>query len=206
MKLLFFSLFHYLVSFYLLAAIFRFYLPLIRADYNNPLSQFIVRITHPVLLPLRRLIPSRQGLDIAGIVLILAVQAVEVIVILLVVNGGFSLALPFFALFLGSLVRIGVLFFTAVFYSLIICAILSWINPQQLGHPAFRLLASLPAPFINPIRKWVPPLGGIDFSPMILGFALIFLNRLVLTLAIQVLPSIDTGWFMLMIRPLEFIR
>lgn len=199
-----FSLFHYALSFYLLAVILRWYLPLIRADYYNPLAQFIVRITQPVLFPLRRLIPSIRGVDSANIVLILLIEAFEIVAIILMVNGTLLAPLPLITVVVAGVARILVIFFTTIFIGIIVSAVLSWINPHQYTHQGIRLIASLPAPFLSPLRKWIPPLGGIDFTPMILGFALIYANRIGHTLAMNLLPS--SVWFQLIVHPLEFFR
>ena len=163
-------------SLYLLIVLLRFLLQLVRADFYNPLSQFIVRATKPLLMPLRRLIPGYGGLDFASLVLGIAIQLVMLILIILLMGY----ALPNILL-LVSWAAIGVLalFVKIFFFALIISVILSWVA-QGSYNPAVILINQLCAPILAPIRKILPALGGLDLSPIFAFIAIRLFDMLVI--------------------------
>ncbi|HIQ52455.1 MAG TPA: YggT family protein [Pseudomonas pachastrellae] len=163
-------------SLYLLIVLLRFLLQLVRADFYNPLSQFIVRATKPLLMPLRRLIPGYGGLDFASLVLGIAIQLVMLIMILLLMGY----ALPNILL-LVSWAAIGVLalFVKIFFFALIISVILSWVA-QGSYNPAVILINQLCEPILAPIRKILPALGGLDLSPIFAFIAIRLFDMLVI--------------------------
>ena len=163
-------------SLYLLIVLLRFLLQLVRADFYNPLSQFIVRATKPLLMPLRRLIPGYGGLDFASLVLGIAIQLVMLIMILLLMGY----ALPNILL-LVSWAAIGVLalFVKMFFFALIISVILSWVA-QGSYNPAVILINQLCEPILAPIRKILPALGGLDLSPIFAFIAIRLFDMLVI--------------------------
>ena len=154
----------------------RFLLQLVRADFYNPLSQFIVRATKPLLMPLRRLIPGYGGLDFASLVLGIAIQLVMLILIILLMGY----ALPNILL-LVSWAAIGVLalFVKIFFFALIISVILSWVA-QGSYNPAVILINQLCEPILAPIRKILPALGGLDLSPIFAFIAIRLFDMLVI--------------------------
>lgn len=153
-----------LLSLYLVAMLLRFLLQLVRADFYNPISQFLVKITNPLVLPLRRIIPGYAGLDIASLLLALVLQLLAIIA-LLALHG---LGLPNIGLLLlwSALGIIGLLV-NIYFFALLAMIILSWIAPGS-GHPAIYLLHQITEPVMAPLRKVLPPMGGMDFSPILL--------------------------------------
>lgn len=158
---------------YIAAFVLRFLLQLVRADFYNPFSQFIVKITQPLLRPLRRLIPSVGGVDVASIVLILLLQVVAIVGWFLI--RGFSPAPELVIIYsIGKLIG---LVLNIYFFALILQAILSWV--AQGYHPIMSVLQDLTAPVLTPIRRILPNTGGIDFSPMI-AILLIYVIRLLL--------------------------
>ena len=163
-------------SLYLLIVLLRFLLQLVRADFYNPLSQFIVRATKPLLMPLRRLIPGYSGLDFASLVLGIAIQLVMLILIILLMGY----ALPNILL-LVSWAAIGVLalFVKIFFFALIISVILSWVA-QGSYNPAVILINQLCEPILAPIRKILPALGGLDLSPIFAFIAIRLFDMLVI--------------------------
>ncbi|MAB41585.1 YggT family protein [Halopseudomonas pachastrellae] len=163
-------------SLYLLIVLLRFLLQLVRADFYNPLSQFIVRATKPLLMPLRRLIPGYGGLDFASLVLGIAIQLVMLILIILLMGY----ALPNILL-LVSWAAIGVLalFVKIFFFALIISVILSWVA-QGSYNPAVILINQLCEPILAPIRKILPALGGLDLSPIFAFIAIRLFDMLVI--------------------------
>src|SRR5690554_8047850 len=114
-------------SLYLLVVLLRFVLQLVRADFYNPISQFIVRATSPLLMPLRRVIPGFGGIDLASLVLAILVQLLLMIVTLALLGFGFGGNL--LQLLVWSLIGVTSLFLKIFFFALIVSVILSWVAP-----------------------------------------------------------------------------
>ncbi|UVK98486.1 MULTISPECIES: YggT family protein [unclassified Pseudomonas] len=148
-------------SLYLLIVLLRFILQLVRANFYNPLCQFIVKATQPLLKPLRRVIPSMFGLDMSSLVLALIVQMVLIAVILLL--KGFEVDL--LLLVPWALIAIFSLFLSVLFYAMIISVILSWVAPGS-HNPGAELVAQITEPVLAPFRRIIPNLGGLDISPI----------------------------------------
>jgi YggT family protein len=156
-------------SIYLMVVMLRFLLQVARADFYNPISQFAVKATNPVLLPLRKAIPGVFGIDLASLVLALLLQYVVIQASAFVF--GFGLLNPINVIMwacVGTLSLIANIFF----WGLLIMVISSWIAPQG-GHPALDLVNQLVQPVMAPFRKLMPDMGGIDISPI---FAFLALN------------------------------
>ena len=157
-------------SLYLLIVLLRFILQLVRANFYNPLCQFIVKATQPLLKPLRRVIPSLFGLDMSSLVLALLLQ-ILLFVVILMLNGyqAFTvLLLPW------GLIGIFSLFLKIIFWSMIISVILSWVAPGSRS-PGAELVAQITEPVLAPFRRLIPNLGGLDISPI---FAFIVIQLL----------------------------
>ena len=153
---------------YLLALLLRLLLQLSRADFYNPVCQFLVKVTQPVLVPLRRLIPSVGNIDCANIVMIILLQILATV--LLVVIKGYSIPNPLFLLIwavLGSIGMVVEIYFIAILASIII----SWVAPGSYN-PAILLLHQITEPVMAPFRKIIPPLGGLDLSPIFVFLAI----------------------------------
>ncbi|WP_030130166.1 YggT family protein [Pseudomonas sp. QTF5] len=157
-------------SLYLLIVLLRFILQLVRANFYNPLCQFIVKATQPLLKPLRRVIPSMFGLDMSSLVLALIVQMVLIAVILLL--KGFEVDV--LLLVPWALIAIFSLFLSVLFYAMIISVILSWVAPGS-HNPGAELVAQITEPVLAPFRRIIPNLGGLDISPI---FAFIVIQLL----------------------------
>ena len=164
-----------LVSLYLLAMLLRFLLQLVRADFYNPISQFMVKITNPLLLPLRKVIPSYRGVDLSSLLLSVLLQALGITAILLLNGVGIP---SFLVLFAWSVLGVIALLVNIYFFVLLAMIILSWVAPGS-NHPAIYLLYQITEPVMAPLRKLLPPMGGLDFSP-ILVFVLINVIQIVL--------------------------
>lgn len=162
-----------LFGFYILAVMLRFLLQWVRADFYNPLVQFLVRITNPPLLPLRRIIPGYRGLDLAAVVLALILQAVEMLLITLLLNQPVGIG----GLLILTVLELLKLLINIYLWGVIIQAVMSWFNPDPY-HPAARVLAQLTAPVLRPARRLLPPIAGVDLSPMLVVVALIFISLL----------------------------
>lgn len=156
-------------SLYLLIVLLRFILQLVRADFYNPLSQFIVKATQPLVTPLRRIIPGFAGLDLASLVLAILVQLLLMIVTLTLMGynvGGFILQL-----LVWSMIGVTSLFLKVFFFALIISVILSWVAPGSTS-PGAELVNQITEPALAPFRRFLPSMGGLDISP-ILAFMVI---------------------------------
>ena len=164
-----------LLSVYLVTMLLRFLLQLVRADFYNPISQFIVRVTNPLVIPLRRVIPGLAGIDMASLLLAILLQ-LAAIVALLVING---LAAPNALLLLAwSVLGVLGLLVNIYFFALLAMIILSWVAAGS-RHPAIYLLYQITEPVMAPFRKVLPPMGGLDLSP-ILVFVLINIIQIAL--------------------------
>ena len=174
---------------YILLVLLRFLLQMLRADFYNPVSQFIVRLTTPPLRLLRRFIPSVAGQDAAAIVLcLLLIYAKFVLMRLLeipAVNIGSAMA-PIGAVSYGGLLVLCIadlisLVFTVFLVAVIIQVIISWVNPGTYN-PVNALLHSITQPVLAPIQRIIPPISGIDLSPLVALIGLQVLKMLVLPL------------------------
>lgn len=156
------------LTLYLLAMLLRFLLQLVKADFYNPISQFLVKITNPLVIPMRRILPGYGGIDLASLLLSVLLQLAGIVALLLV-NG---LGLPNIALLLlWSVLGVVGLLVNIYFFALLGMIILSWVAPGS-RHPAIYLLYQITEPVMAPFRQALPPMGGMDFSP-ILVFILI---------------------------------
>ncbi|WP_456374653.1 YggT family protein [Thiolapillus sp.] len=160
---------------YILVVLLRFFLQLTRSDFYNPLSQFIVRITSPVLVPMRRVIPGVGGMDLSALVLAWILKAVELLLVTALAGAGFQ---PLLAI-LGAIPGLVELCINIFLYAIIIQAILSWVNPGTYN-PAASLLHSFTAPVLRPIQQIIPVFGGLDLSPMAAIIGLILLKMLLI--------------------------
>ncbi len=151
-----------LFGLYLVAVMLRFLLQMTRADFYNPVSQFLVKVTNPPLIPLRRVIPGLIGIDMAAVVLLLVIQAVELVLVGLV--QGFSLSIP--GLLVLTVAELLNLLLNIYFFTILIQVILSWVNPGGYN-PAVALLYSLNEPILSRARRMIPPISGFDLSPIV---------------------------------------
>ena len=165
-----------LFGLYILAIMLRLILQMVRADFYNPVSRFIVKITNPPLKPLRRFIPGFAGIDMASVIVMLALQMLELFIITLMRNFPTP---DIFGLFLYAVVEIISLGFYVFLFSIFILAILSWINPGHYN-PINNLLHQITEPVLRPARKMLPPMSGMDLSPMIAMVGLWLLKLLLL--------------------------
>ncbi|GAB3283122.1 YggT family protein [Parahaliea aestuarii] len=156
------------LSLYMVAMLLRFLLQLVRADFYNPVSQFLVKITSPLVVPLRRVLPGFGGIDLASLLLALALQVLGIVVMLWL----YGLAIPNPAVLLvWAVLGLVALLVNLYFFALLAVIILSWVAPGS-NNPALYLLYQLTEPVMAPFRKMLPSMGGLDFSP-ILVFILI---------------------------------
>jgi YggT family protein len=163
-------------SLYLLIVLLRFILQLVRADFYNPVSQFIVRATHPLVKPLRKIIPSVAGLDLASLVLAIVLQLVLMALTLMLMGYGLGDPLQ---LLVWSIVGVTALFLKVFFFALIISVILSWVA-QGTHNPTAMLINQICEPLLAPIRRMLPSMGGMDLSPIVAFLILNLIDMLVI--------------------------
>ena len=159
-----------LFSLYILAVMLRFLLGMVRADFYNPISQFLVKITNPLLVPLRKIIPGAGKVDVAAIILMLVLQLI-MLAIIVALRG---VTPPLLSLLLAAIGELVILAINIFLFAIIVQVIISWVNPGSYN-PVNGLLNSLTSPVMRPIRRLLPPMSGIDLSPL---FALIGLQVL----------------------------
>ncbi|UAA39783.1 YggT family protein [Paraneptunicella aestuarii] len=162
-----------LLDLYLMVVLLRLWLQLARADFYNPFSQFVVKATHPIVGPMRRIIPPISRLDTATLVLALAVAMLKVF--LLGLMQGVANINPISLVITGFLIVLKEVF-SLIFWVLILRAILSWVS--QGYNPIELVMQQLTEPFLAPIRRVIPPLGGLDLSILFAIIALQFLQLL----------------------------
>ena len=166
-------------SLYLLIILLRFILQLVRADFYNPLSQFVVRATQPLVRPLRRLIPGLAGLDLASLILAIIVQLLLMALTLLLMGYGADIPGLAGQLLIWSIIGVTSLFIKVFFFALIVSVILSWVAPGSYN-PGAQLVNQLCEPVLAPFRKLIPNLGGLDISPIFAFIALNLIDMLVI--------------------------
>jgi len=165
-----------LFGIYEVIILLRFLLQLSRADFYNPVSQFIVKATSLPLRPLRRVIPGVAGMDMASLVLLLVVVIIELLLLSVVAN----LPMPSLAgLIALALVEMLKLVIYVLLFSVFVLAILSWVSPGGYN-PVANLLYQITAPLMRPARRLLPPMGGLDLSPMVVMLGLYLLILLVI--------------------------
>ena len=163
-------------SLYLLIVLLRFVLQLVRANFYNPLCQFTVKATQPLLKPLRRVIPSVFGLDMSSLVLALILQVLLMAVTMLLAYGTTGAPLQ---LLIWAIIGVTALFLKIFFFALIISVILSWVAPGS-HNPGAELVNQICEPVLAPFRKILPSLGGLDISPILAFMVLKLLDMLVI--------------------------
>jgi len=149
-------------GFFVTVVMLRFMLQTARADFYNPVSQFVVKVTNPLLVPLRRVIPGLGGFDLAALVLMYALQLVELWLVTLLMGFAMSPA----GLAVMGLAQLIDLAITIYIVTIIAQAILSWFH-QGGHHPVMSLLHQLNEPLLGPARRLIPSFSGVDLSPLV---------------------------------------
>ena len=180
------SIFTFLIdtigSLFVMAILLRFLLQLVKADFYNPISQAIVKVTSPLLNPLRKIIPGFGGMDIAALVLAFIVQGVFVALKMKILG---YMTLPIGTVSVLTFYFLVKTLLDLYTFALIIMVIASWVAPGSYN-PGLILLHQLTEPLSSRVRKVIPPMGGLDFSVMILMFGIFFLKEQLLPMIIRV--------------------
>lgn len=151
-----------LSSLYILAVVLRFLLQWCGADYYNPIAQFLVKVTHPPLRFLRRFVPPIGKIDTSSIILALGLQMLTDFSILMLKSFAVSLG----ALTILSITQLVSLLINVFIFAVFARALLSWLNPGTFS-AASSILYSLTEPLLSTCRKFIPDLGGVDISPLV---------------------------------------
>ena len=172
------TLFHLFV----LAALLRFYMQALRAPFRNPVAQFVAALTDFAVKPLRRVIPGLMGLDLASFLLAWLAEFVLLVLLYLIKYGtamppGGALWVLLSVLLLLALVWLLRLSVYLLIGAVFIQAILSWFNPY---HPIAPFFDALTRPFLKPLRRFIPLVGGVDLS----GLVMLIICQLILILPI----------------------
>ncbi|KZN46745.1 YggT family protein [Pseudoalteromonas luteoviolacea] len=172
------SAMHFLIetlfNLFLMVVLLRFWMQWARVDFYNPLSQAIVKATSFAINPLRKIVPGFGGFDMASLVLAYIVACAKVSVLMMAFGGYWDAA----GVALGGLLTALKEAFSLVFWILVIRALLSWV--VQGYNPVAAVFEQLTEPLLRPIRKVIPPLGGLDLSIMVVLIGMMFLQRLVM--------------------------
>ncbi len=178
------TLIEFVVGIYLLLVLLRFIFQLARADFYNPISQAIVKLTNPPLRFLRKFIPGFAGIDWPSIVLLFSIQGLKIIFLSLLLSGRLPAIPGLLVLCLSELLQL-----TAYVYMffIFIMVVISWINPGAYN-PLTVVMYQVTEPLMRRVREKIPPTAGLDFSPMIV------LLGIYLFLSLVVAPLRDLGY------------
>ncbi len=175
------------VDLYVMLVALRYIMQVVRADYYNPVAQFIVKATTPALTPFRKIVPGWGKQDTAALLFcwltliakLFLFKFLSLGVISIAGNGIVVSALGPVTIIALAAVDLLALFFNIFFFAIIIMAVLSWVSPS--GHnPIAALVSSICEPLISPVRRYIPPLGGMDLSPLVVLIGLQVLKILVI--------------------------
>jgi YggT family protein len=173
-----------LFSLYILGVMLRFLLQWCGAEFYNPISQFLVKATHPPLRVMRRFVPPMGKIDTSSLVLVLALQMLADFSILML--KGVSIGIG--ALTILSITQLVSLLINIFIFAVFARALLSWLNPGTFN-AASSILYSLTEPLLNVCRRFIPDLGGIDLSPLV-ALLLLQLAKMLILPPLQELASL----------------
>jgi len=150
-----------LLTLVVVAFLLRLLMPVVRADFRNPIGQAVLQFTNPLVMPLRKLLPPAGRIDIASVVALFALQLAKTAVLWLMAGAGLAL-LPLVVAALRDLASTVLQFY---FVAVLIYALLSWLAPGGYS-PGAQLLHRLCDPLLAPLRRVIPPIGGLDLSAL----------------------------------------
>ena len=161
-----------LVGIYITVILLRFFLQYFRADFYNPLSQFTVKATDPIVKPLRKIVPGLGGIDLSSLIAAYFVIIAKFLLISLI-SGAFSLNIVY--LLLMSIVELLQSILGLFMFLIIIRVILSWVAPTGYN-PVLAVIGQISEPVVAKFRRLLPPMSGFDFSPMLALILIFFLQ------------------------------
>jgi YggT family protein len=159
-----------LAQLYLFVLILRILLPWFRADFHNPVAQAILKVTSPLVIPLRRILPAIGRIDTATVVVAFVITYLTIVVLLLIRGETATIG----TIALSSLVYLVLLTLRLFVFAIIVRVLLSWLAPGGYN-PAMAIIYSITEPLMRPFQRIIPRLGGFDLSPI---FAIILIGAL----------------------------
>lgn len=174
-------IFSTLAGIYLLAVLLRFLLQVAKADFYNPVSQAVVKITDPMVRVFRTFIPGYKGIDFSSLVLAFLVEAAAICALILIYGGsipgaGYVITWAF----VGVVMFIISIYYYAILASIIMSFVMMF-SGNMNPHPLLRLVWQLTEPIMAPVRKVIPPMGGLDFSPIFIFIAIQIIQNFILS-------------------------
>lgn len=174
-------IFSTLAGIYLLAVLLRFLLQVAKADFYNPVSQAVVKLTDPMVRIFRTFIPGYKGIDFSSLVLAFLVEAAAICALIIIYGGsipgaGYVITWAF----VGVVLFIINIYYYAILASIIMSFVMMF-SGNMNPHPLLRLVWQLTEPIMAPVRKVIPPMGGLDFSPIFIFIAIQITQNFILT-------------------------
>jgi YggT family protein len=163
-----------LFELYLWLLILRIMLQVVRGDFFNPISQLVWKLTQPPVAPLAAVVPRFRGVDLPAVIVLLVIAYIHVEVAWWLQSRNFGMGYTAYS----SLLKLVVLTLNLYTFTVFVQAVLSWIGPG-VNNPAGSVLWSLNEPLLRPVRRLIPPISGLDLSPLLLILALQFVSRVV---------------------------
>ena len=160
-------------AFFVLLLLARFHFQWLRVPFRNPVGEFVLATTSWLVMPARRVIPSLAGLDLATLLLAYGLQCLAIWIKAAIVGVEPALAA---LLGIAALDLLRYSLYILVF-AILVQVLFSWINPYAPMAPVFNAMT---APFLRPLRRFIPPLGNVDLTPLVL---LVLIQILLIVLA-----------------------
>ncbi|NVK22327.1 MAG: YggT family protein [Kangiellaceae bacterium] len=183
-----FTLLEHIINLFAMIFLVRMLLQLASADFYNPIAQFVHKVTGPILEPLRNLVPDIGKFSLASLLVVIIIIVAKFIIFGLIIGQMFPTNYMVFGSLVGlafsngmsiaGLLMIAINLLLILFVALMISSFMA--NGQY--HPAITFFYQVTRPLLSPLQKIIPPIAGIDFSPMILLFGLFFLQNWLLNL------------------------
>lgn len=172
------SLFDMIIFIVLLRLIMQW----VQISFRNPLAQFVFKVTEPVLKPLRKISPKSRLFDIPLLVLLFVLEMLKLLLLVFIQVGSFphlgGLLIWAFADILNAIINV-------YFYAILVIVIMSWLNPA-VHSPIAEVLYKITEPLLMPAKRYIPPIGGLDLSPI----AVLLCLQLIVILLVQPLAKI----------------
>lgn len=145
---------------YLLVLMIRLILAYVHANYFNPITRFIVKLTQPLVHPLRRIIPNYRRIEFSTLLLIILFELIKV-TLLFALTIGLPNGVMLISLAFTEALK---LLLQTFFYAVLLQALMSWFQPGET--PATQLLRQLSSPILSPLQRIIPPVSGFDITPI----------------------------------------
>ena len=176
-------------GFFVILLLMRFYMQWLRVSFRNQLGRFVVTVTDRLVRPARRILPSLFGLDLPSLAVALVLHSAYLTLAFWLKHFSFGahagIAVPVvLAIAMVELLRFSVYILIGV---VLFSAVLSWVNPRAPLAPLFN---NLSRPFLRPFQRLIPPIAGVDLTPLVLLLVLQIVLMLLAWLRVQLIPLI----------------